>query len=356
MPPRSPHRLVAAMLALSAFVAILFAVAGCGREPVATPESRVFFPKQEPVKDEEKFAIKNTARGPMVVVKGEPIPGPALATGELVIDDNGCLRLKEDGESGAGELIVWPAGYRLGTEDDQIRVLDEGRVAARAGERIFTVGRGRITTSGEDYRQLRQQSKVPDACPGPLWVVREGVGPVGEDEGSDQADQLALDAAMYAIDQGISLEEAAHRLELNQNPFPNLESTLRKEEADTFAGLWVKDRPQELRIVVLFTRDGEETIRPYIEGKQGAERVEVRNGAGATMVELEAAQAEAIRIVDNLDVPADSDINVYKNRAELYITDRARFEAALREADAQLPNHVAVIEVDGLARPDDLAE
>ena len=35
---------------------------------------------------------------------------------------------------------------------------------------------------------------------------------------------------------------------------------------------------------------------------------------------------------------------VKKNRVEVYVKDKARFEAALREGDARLPEHVAVLE------------
>ena len=37
-------------------------------------------------------------------------------------------------------------------------------------------------------------------------------------------------------------------------------------EKDTFAGLWIQHQPEH-RFVVLVTHDGEETIRPYIEGE-----------------------------------------------------------------------------------------
>ena len=99
-----------------------------------------------------------------------------------------------------------------------------------------------------------------------------------------------------------------------ETALPNLEPALRKEEADTFAGLWINYRPGNGRIVVLFTRGGEETIRPYIKGEPGSQLVEVRNGASASMAELEATQAEAHRIVDALRVRADSDQRVREPR------------------------------------------
>ena len=159
------------------------------------------------------------------------------------------------------------------------------------------------------------------------------------------------EARMYAKDYGVSLEEAARRLRL-QNALPRLEPELREKEADTFAGLWVQHRP-EFQIVVSFTRNGEKTIQLYIEGEPHADLVEVRNGASATLEELGAAQAEAHRVADALDIPTESDINVIKNRAELYVPDRTKFDAALREADMELPDHVVVLGPAGSSRPDE---
>jgi hypothetical protein len=71
----------------------------------------------------------------------------------------------------------------------------------------------------------------------------------------------------------------------------------------------------------------------------------------APLKELEAAQAEAERIYDELCLRAESGINITKNRVEVYVTDRERFMAALRRAGVELPEHVAVVEVDNLLRP-----
>ena len=46
-------------------------------------------------------------------------------------------------------------------------------------------------------------------------------------------------------------------------------------EQPTFGGLWIQHKP-EFKAVVAFTRDGEETVRPYIQGTSLADMVEVR--------------------------------------------------------------------------------
>jgi pyruvate/2-oxoglutarate dehydrogenase complex dihydrolipoamide acyltransferase (E2) component len=160
---------------------------------------------------------------------------------------------------------------------------------------------------------------------------------------------LSKDARYYAEDVGVSLEEAIRRLKLQQEiGTSGLERALARNEADTFAGLWIQHRP-DYRVVVLFTEGGEETIGPYIEGKPWADLVLARNGADATLAELRAAQAEAERIADELGIEAGSSIDVMGNRVELLVEDPEHLNSALRSADLRLPEHVKVAE--GVALP-----
>jgi ribosomal protein L16/L10AE len=80
--------------------------------------------------------------------------------------------------------------------------------------------------------------------------------------------------------------------------------------------------------------------------------VEVRT-VEATIAELEAAQNEAHRTVtEQLGVRADSDMNITKNRARIYVTDEEGLENAMRQAGEELPEHLAVVEVRDLGGPD----
>lgn len=165
----------------------------------------------------------------------------------------------------------------------------------------------------------------------------------------DKEEELNPDAKAYAKDFGVSVEEADRRLDL-QDDDGRLGARLEKNEPDTFAGLEKKHTP-DYHVVVYFTRDGEEIIRPYVEGTSLEGIVEVKT-VEASLKELEAAQEEAIRIYDELCIrTGGSDINITKNQAEVYVTDRERFEAKLRRAGVELPEHVAVVEVDSLIRP-----
>ncbi len=50
--------------------------------------------------------------------------------------------------------------------------------------------------------------------------------------------------------------------------------------------------------------------------------------------------------------PVNSGINVFENHVELYVTDPAQFDAALQEANIQLPDNVEVVPVGELGAPD----
>ena len=65
-------------------------------------------------------------------------------------------------------------------------------------------------------------------------------------------DAVAQDAVMYAADQGVDLDEAIRRLQL-QDPIGELDAELTENERDTFGGLLIQHAP-EFRVVVRFTR------------------------------------------------------------------------------------------------------
>jgi len=162
-----------------------------------------------------------------------------------------------------------------------------------------------------------------------------------------EGDARALDTQKYADYFGVSFEEADFRLRM-QDALGGLTSELAEKERDTFAGLWIQHTP-EYRFVVMFTRDGENTIEPYLKGKPYADIVELRE-AEVTLAELHDIRAATLLTIENVDIPRDHSINVQKNRVELYVLDRTAFSDALQDADVLLPNHVEIIQVDGLSR------
>jgi hypothetical protein len=164
-----------------------------------------------------------------------------------------------------------------------------------------------------------------------------------------ESDALRRDAQAYADEMGIGIEEAMRRLAL-QDPIGELNATLAARESATFGGLWVEHEP-EYKVVVLFTRNGEETIRPLVAGGPLAEIVEVRV-ADATLGELIAAQSEASRIIDRLGIAVNSAVDVKRNRVEIWTTNSAKLARNLSDAGLQLPLHVELITVSTLASPE----
>jgi hypothetical protein len=164
---------------------------------------------------------------------------------------------------------------------------------------------------------------------------------------------LRQDAEAYAKQFGITVEQAIERLQF-QDGIGDLNDALRAKEADTFGGLWIENEP-DYRVVVLFTRRGESTIRPYLAGKPYAHLIEVRQ-ARYTLAELEVVQAQATHELDKLDFDVVVLLSVQDNRAQVPVSDRAWFESKLRRADVRLPEGVELVVVEGssTARDKDL--
>ncbi len=103
------------------------------------------------------------------VVKNEPEGSfLALAEGTLVIED-GYLRLSRS-YSDTTELIIWPYGYSLNVEGDDIRIINgDGEIVAHVGDNIY-VGGGEVAliTVWKDIRGL-----LPFDCKGPYWLASD---------------------------------------------------------------------------------------------------------------------------------------------------------------------------------------
>jgi hypothetical protein len=179
-----------------------------------------------------------------------------------------------------------------------------------------------------------------------LWLALRTTAAPGLAPGPTPTVDPALlqNAQAMAQSLGISVTEAEARLQ-DQGAVGNLGASLEQAEEATFAGLWIQQTP-EYRVVVAFTRDGQQTIRRYVAGTPLESVIEVRTAA-VTLAELKADQAQAHALVAalgmTLGLTVDSSINIQGNQVELYITDRPRFDAALAAAGARLPAHVVVI-------------
>ena len=159
---------------------------------------------------------------------------------------------------------------------------------------------------------------------------------------------LLQDAASYAADNGVTIDEAVRRLRL-QTEIGRLDETLSRQEPG-YAGLWIEHKPQYRLVVRFQDPSAEARLRTRVSGT-ALEKVarEVRP-AGASLAQLEQRRTAALQRVKHLGFAVDTDINVQENRVEIY-SDRAQpLRAAMAAAHANLPDRVEVISVPGLAR------
>jgi hypothetical protein len=161
-----------------------------------------------------------------------------------------------------------------------------------------------------------------------------------ESHAENVVDGIQQDAAAYAESFGVTPQEGARRLQL-QDAVDALNARLAEEQAATFAGLSIEHTP-EFQVVARFTRKGEETIRPYLSPALAAVvRVEP---ARFTVQQLERRLQASYNRVRAAGIPAAGGVDVRANRAEVHVL-RGRSAAALAllgEADA------SVVEVDHL--------
>lgn len=150
-------------------------------------------------------------------------------------------------------------------------------------------------------------------------------------------------AALYAREEGVSLDEAVQRFELMEEAGP-LQSTIEENEAETYAGSWIQHQP-EFKLVFAFTENGEETMKKYItEDSPLAGLIELRT-FDMSYKELCKAQQDTMQLLEELGLFFSSSVNVQENQVEVYVTDFHLFNDALKRAGENLPDHVVAIVV-----------
>ena len=140
---------------------------------------------------------------------------------------------------------------------------------------------------------------------------------------------------------GVSLDDALRRLHL-QDRIGELNGELAANEPEAFAGLWIQNSP-DYRVIVLFTRNGEETIKRYIADGPLESLVEVRD-AHVSLKVLEAAQPGVMALANRLGEEVHTGRNLADNIVELYVHNKAQFAAVLKRAGEVLPPSVRIVE------------
>ena len=75
--------------------------------------------------------------------------------------------------------------------------------------------------------------------------------------------------------------------------------------------------------------------------------------AANTMDSLQQAQATAKSTSESVETKTESDINVFENRVELFVLDKAAFDGKLAREGIILPSAVHTIEVSEFSKQED---
>ena len=159
-------------------------------------------------------------------------------------------------------------------------------------------------------------------------------------------DPINYDAQIYAELNGVTVDEALRRFEL-QNTAGYLGAALTENEADTFAGLWLEHQPV-FKVIVAFTRDGETTIQKYLT-EDLSDIIEVRT-ADKTVIELEKIQMDFINSLRSLNIAADSYCKVPESKVIFLIrnSDKNLFDSYVHNGNITIPEKVYIEFVDEL--------
>lgn len=139
------------------------------------------------------------------------------------------------------------------------------------------------------------------------------------------------------------------RLKL-QKEVGDLSSRLEEEESGTFAGLFIEHEP-DFQVVARFTRDGSQTIAPYVGDNPVADvlRIEL---AETSLARLKIIQQAAIGRVSDTGVAVDSYIDVRNNRIILRTEGQDKVSTALSTLGEEVEDKVVEIQTNNLARPE----
>jgi hypothetical protein len=137
---------------------------------------------------------------------------------------------------------------------------------------------------------------------------------------------LRKDAAEYAKDQGVSLDEAVKRLEL-QNAIGQFEVELSSKEPNTFGGLYIQHRPYFK--VIVNTTGTSDTIKGHAQTTPIADLIEVRK-VSRSLKQLEARQQLVTGTLASLGIPSETSIDVYKNLVDLQVLDSTQLKSVLK--------------------------
>jgi streptogrisin C len=161
---------------------------------------------------------------------------------------------------------------------------------------------------------------------------------------------LLDDAASYAAQNDVTLDEAVRRLTL-QLEIGRLEETLQRQEP-SFAGLWIEHQPQYKIVARFQDPKAEGRLRARVLGTPLEKVARETRSAGASLAHLEKRRNAARQKARHLGFDVDVDINVKENRVEVYTNRAQALRAAIANERANnFPDKTEIVAVPELAQP-----
>ncbi len=161
-------------------------------------------------------------------------------------------------------------------------------------------------------------------------------------------DALRKDAAQYAKEVGVPLDEALRRLKL-QDEIGKFDAKLTNGEPATFGGLWIQHEP-DFRVIVNMTSNAGK-VADYARSTSFASIVEVRKVA-KSLKQLEAEQLEADRTAQAAGIKSESETNVFENKVVMLVKNQQMFKSAVATSRAlTLPEGVELVETPSFSVP-----
>jgi len=167
---------------------------------------------------------------------------------------------------------------------------------------------------------------------------------------SEEKNPLHVIADIYATHYGVPIDEAIHRLQI-QDSFPGLSTELENNEKETFGGLWIQHDP-EYKIVIAFTTNGEQTISKYTKfiPEVVAPYVEIKT-IKKSLEELLFEQDKLVSSISEQGIKSESRVDIINNCVSIDIAkaDKGKFDIATQNDKIAIPNGLKINFVDGLS-------
>jgi hypothetical protein len=162
----------------------------------------------------------------------------------------------------------------------------------------------------------------------------------------------SVTAEVYAKHYSVSIEEALHRLTL-QDSFPGLPTALENGEKGTFGGIWIQHEP-EYRIVVAFTENGQQSLDKYSKliTKEVSAYIETKV-VKTSFVELRNEQNKISQYLADNDVKIISRVDVINNCVSIDIlkADKDKFTIATQNDTSTMTEGIEINFIDSLPVP-----